>query len=154
MSRAVFAKCEATAAPCPQCPWRVANHGKRTPGGFHTKRNRTRLWNQIRKGGAPQGCHLTDPSHPDHIAAGAKEDSTPRECLGSVALVVRELEFMKTLAPGDTITPEHVDAYLAVSKERKGLTQSGIAYVLMERQIFGPSIPNPGKWASSEEIGR
>ena len=40
--------------PCSDCPWRIANHGRRHPGGFFRKDNLRRLWNQIRKGGGMQ----------------------------------------------------------------------------------------------------
>ena len=72
---------------CPRCPWRIANHGKRTPGGFYTKKNLQRLWSQVRRGLKPQSCHMTDPSHPDHVAAGAPLSAQVHECPGSVALV-------------------------------------------------------------------
>ena len=75
---------------CPGCPWRRRNHGKPTPGGFYRKDNLRRLWNQIRKGQGIQSCHLTDPGHPDHVAAGAAPTAQPRECAGSIALVHRE----------------------------------------------------------------
>lgn len=125
--------------PCPQCPWRTANQGKRHFGSFYTKTNLTRLWNQIRKGGAPQGCHLTDPSHPDHIQAGCAEDSTARECPASVILVLREMDTMCKLGetPG-LIDVQAVEAYL--SKRRRGLTRNGIAYWALARWKFGGTI--------------
>ena len=72
---------------CDQCPWRRSNHGKPTRGGFFRKDNLRRLWGQLRGAspdsmGGRQSCHLTDPSHPDHIEAGAKPDAKPRECPG------------------------------------------------------------------------
>ena len=40
---------------------------------------------------APQSCHLTDHSYPDHLAAGASPTAITRECAGSVMLVLREM---------------------------------------------------------------
>jgi hypothetical protein len=133
--------------PCPQCPWRTANQGKRHFGKFYTKVNLTRLWNQIRKGGGQQTCHLTDPSHPDHVKAGAPESAEVRECPGSVVLVIRELELMATMGnePGN-ITPEALDEY--GRRRKKGLSKMGIMYWLVSRvqmggqPIFGgPKLP-------------
>ena len=122
--------------PCDQCPWRVANHGKRHRHGFYTKRNLTRLWNQIRKGGGVQTCHPTDPGHPDH---GAKPDSTPTECAGSVILVTRELRFAANLGgEPDTLEPGDIDAYLADHADRRGLTMSGFRYFCWARNVPRP----------------
>ena len=140
--------------PCAQCPWRRENQGKRHPHGFYTKRNLLRLWNGLRTGKKPQSCHLTDPNHPDHIAVGCKPDSKPVECIGSVALLARELEHLGTLAPGDVIEPEHVDRYLAESKSRRGLTKAGLMYLLIERNLIGPAIPHPGEWLKSPDLTR
>ena len=117
---------------CEQCPWRRSNHGKRTPGGFYTKKNLTRLWNQIRRGGGAQTCHLTDPSHPEHVAAGAPLTATPHECAGSLALVLREVEKLNALAEsgGD------LDDYF--KDNRKGLTREGAFHWAMARhQLVG-----------------
>lgn len=123
---------------CAQCPWRIANHGKRTPGGFYTKKNLQRLWSQVRRGLHPQSCHMTDPSHPDHVAAGAALSAQVHECPGSVALVAREVEKLNALQ-GD---------FKAYRKETpKGLTRSGVFYWL-DRYLFGgtpgrgPTIPS------------
>ena len=121
-----------TASPCEQCPWRVANHGKRHPGGFYRKDNLRRLWNQVRKGGRIQSCHPTDPSHADHREyAGAKPDSKPLECAGSVILVLRELRYADTL-DGDTtagrLSVTDGKRYLAETRQRKGLTRDGMLY--------------------------
>lgn len=123
--------------PCEHCPWRIANHGKRTPWGFYTKANLRRLWNGIRNGGAPQSCHPTDPSHPDHIAAGAKEGATPQECPGSVILVFREMEKIQALGRG-TIDPAAIDRY--VQLHRDGLTKRGMMYWIVGRYQFGGTI--------------
>lgn len=120
--------------PCEHCPWRIANHGKPTPWGFYRAANLSRLWNQIRRGGHPQGCHPTDPSHPDHVAAGAKPGATPQECPGSVILVYREFEKLEAFGNG-TITNQAISTYLKT--EKTGLTKSGNAYWLIDRYKFG-----------------
>lgn len=137
---------EAVERPCEQCPWRTANQGTKHPYGFYTKKNLTRLWNQIRKGGSAQSCHLTDPAHPDHVAAGCAENAVAKECPGSVILVLRELT---SLQPKDKspIDPEHADAYL--KRRKRGLTKYGLWYWLVSRITFGgvplmggPKLPN------------
>jgi hypothetical protein len=122
--------------PCPQCPWRKANQGKRHFGSFYSKANLTRLWNQIRRGGGQQTCHLTDPSHPDHVRAGAPESAEVRECPGSVILILREIRRISDC--GDN--PNHVDnkaidGYLKA--RRKGLTKTGILYWVVSRYQLG-----------------
>lgn len=122
--------------PCPQCPWRKVNQGKRHFGGFYSKANITRLWNQIRKGGAPQGCHLTDPSHPDHVRAGCPADAQARECPGSVILIRREIRDIAQMgAEKNYIDDQAIDAYL--KKRKTGLTNKGILYWLILRYQFG-----------------
>ncbi len=119
--------------PCDQCPWRLANQGKRHAYGFYTLTNLRRLWNQVRRGGRAQSCHLTDPTHPDHVKAGAKPGSKPKECPGSVIVVLREVNAMADETR--TVTPESVAAY---QKKRKGgLTKSGIAYWVVQRIQLG-----------------
>lgn len=125
---------EAVSSPCDRCPWQLSNQGKRHKFGFFTKANLTRLWNQIRRGGQPQSCHMTDSSHPDHVACGTKPDAKVRECPGSVILVVHELMRLNRKAADGVIGPEACDAYLA--ERRKGLTKDGILYWLVQR--FGP----------------
>ena len=116
---------------CKQCPWRTENQGKPSPGGFYTKANLKRLWRQICDGGHPQSCHLTDPSHPDHLIAGCNPNSKAQECPGSVILVRRELDFMQSLGNDGVIDDGTVKAYL---KQRKsGLKKSGIFYWLIQR---------------------
>jgi hypothetical protein len=130
---------------CVQCPWRAENQGKRHFGGFYTKANLRRLWNEVRRGGAPQSCHMTDPGHPDHLRAGCKEGAEPRECPGSVLLVLREVGSM---ADGDgVVTEEGVRRYLAT--RRTGLTRSGLEYWLVSRihlggvpLVGGPALPD------------
>jgi hypothetical protein len=131
--------------PCNQCPWRISNQGKRHFGGFYTKKNLTRLWNQVRKGGAPQSCHMTDPGHPDHVQAGCKEGSEPKECLGSVLLVLREIE--RAANDKRAVTAESLQLYRV--NRKKGLTTSGLHYWLISRMqlggvplLGGPKLPD------------
>jgi hypothetical protein len=142
--------------PCENCPWRVTNHGKRTPWGFYTKTNLRRLWNQIRRGGGQQSCHPTDASHPDHIAAGAKPGATVQECPGAVILALREGIKMAEYG-GGTITPEAVATYR--KRNRDGLTREGILYWIVARYQFGgvpfiggPKLPDVD--VNMEGIGR
>lgn len=131
--------------PCAQCPWRLSNQGKRHKFGFYTGANLRRLWNQIRKGGGMQSCHLTDPSHPDHVASGCKETAKARECPGSVIVVVREVK--KLAGENNFIDGEGVERYLKL--RRKGLTRAGILYWVISRiqmanvpMVGGPPLPD------------
>jgi hypothetical protein len=119
--------------PCDQCPWRLANQGKKHKFGFYTKANLRRLWNQVRGGGTAQSCHLTDPSHPDHIAVGAKPGATAQECPGSVILVLREVQRMADA--NNVIDDTAPKRYLAARK--KGLTKLGILYWVFRRIHLG-----------------
>jgi len=118
--------------PCDQCPWRLANQGKRHPFGFYAKANLRRLWNQVRSGGRPQSCHLTDPTHPEHVAVGAKPGATPRECPGSIVLIKREIRAMADEA--GVIGPESTERYLATRK--RGIPRRGILYWVVQRIQF------------------
>jgi len=126
--------------PCDQCPWRLSNQGKPHRFGFYTMRNLRRLWGQVRRGGNAQSCHLTDPSHPDHVAVGAREGAKAQECPGSVILVLREIERM---AEGGVVTVDGMKRYLAA--RRRGLTKSGVRYWVVMRIQFGgmPLIGEP-----------
>lgn len=135
--------------PCDDCPWRVANHGRRTPWGFYTRRNLRRLWSEIRRGGLPQSCHPTDPNHPAHVAAGAKPGATPQECPGSVILIYREFEKLRALSATGVIDGPTCDRYLA--KHRDGLTKEGLLYWLMGRYKFG-GVPFVGGGAKLPEV--
>jgi hypothetical protein len=141
--------------PCDQCPWRLANQGKRHKFGFYTKKNLRRLWNQIRGGGNAQSCHLTDPSHPDHVAVGAKRGAKVQECPGSLILVQRELR--KMAGSDGVVRDESVAAYL--KNHRDGLTKLGVLYWAIKRTqlagvpvIGGPSMPAMD--LDNPEIGR
>ena len=141
--------------PCEHCPWRLSNQGKKTPWGFYTKKNLRRLWNDIRGGYGSQSCHPTDPSHPDHVAAGAKKGSKIKECPGSIILVLREMKLMA--GENNIVSPESIDRYVKIRK--KGLKKPhGIFYWLIERYqiggvpIFGgPKLPEVD--ATDAEIG-
>lgn len=138
---------------CSQCPWRLKNQGKRHFAGFYTKKNLTRLWGLIRRGGAPQSCHMTDPSHADHLKAGCKEGAQTRECPGSVLLVLREVSRMAD--DKQTVTDATIRRYEVGRK--KGLTKSGMHYWLISRiqlggvPVFGgPAMPQVEE---DDEIG-
>lgn len=140
--------------PCEQCPWRLSNQGKRHFGSFYSKANLTRLWRQVRSGGGVQSCHLTDPSHPDHITAGCKENAEPRECPGSVILVMREIGQMKNA--DNEVTNEGVLDYL--NRRKKGITKVGVVYWIIGRILHGgaPVIGGPKMIevdVTDEEIG-
>jgi hypothetical protein len=131
--------------PCNQCPWRLENQGKRHSHSFYTKKNLTRLWNLLRRGGAPQSCHMTDPSHPDHLAVGCKETAEARECPGSVILVLREVRQMAD--ENNVVKAKRIEEYRRSRK--RGLTQAGLAYWLLARiqlggvpLIGGPKLPD------------
>src|ERR1700681_4104072 len=97
--------------PCDQCPWRLANQGKKHPFKFYTKQNLRRLWKEVRGGGNAQSCHLTDPSHPNHVAVGAKSGAKAKECSGSVIVVLREVQAIT--GASKIIDTSNVDRYLA-----------------------------------------
>ena len=119
------------------------------PGGFYRKDNLRRLWNQVRNGGGQQSCHLTDPSHPDHVAAGAPANAQVRECAGSIALIRREIEKLRQITggPDAQITGEAIDHYL--EQNPRGISKRGMAYWILQRLelggapiIGGPIIPD------------
>lgn len=120
--------------PCDQCPWRLANQGKKHKFGFYTMTNLRRLWKQVRGGGQAQSCHLTDPSHPDHVAVGAKPGATVRECPGSVILVLREI---RQLADDKGVVGDKLLLDRYRKTRRKGLTTTGIFYWIVQRMQFG-----------------
>lgn len=129
---------------CANCPWRLSNQGKRTPWGFYTKANIKRLWNGLRRGGS-QSCHPTDPTHPDHVAAGAKPGAQPQECPGSVIVVLREVRRMAD--PSGCVLPEGIVRYKQ-ERKRHGLTKRGLVYWLVHRihmggvpMVGGPKLP-------------
>lgn len=115
--------------PCAQCPWRLANQGKRHAFGFYTLKNLRRLWKEVRGGSRAQSCHLTDASH---VAVGAKPGAKAKECPGSVVMVVRELRSL------EKIQAEHggVAVKVYLKERRRGLTRYGLAYWAMTRVGF------------------
>lgn len=125
--------------PCARCPWRLANQGKKHPFQFYSAANLRRLWNQIRKadGGDAQSCHMTDPSHPDHVAAGAKPGAKAQECPGSVILVKRELRRMAD--EKGVISPEGWQRYRQ-KRPKRGLTKTGMQWWAVARIAFAGSI--------------
>lgn len=127
---------------CDQCPWRRENQGKKHRFGFYSKTNLKRLWGQIRKGGGVQSCHLTDPSHPDHIAVGAKEGAAARECPGSVIVVLREVG--KMADANGVVTGEALPVYFK-RRKKYGLTRAGVLYWCVSRMQLGgvPFIGGP-----------
>ena len=126
--------------PCQGCPWRIPNWGKPTKGGFYTKRNLLRLWNSLRRGGRPQSCHMTDTSHPDHLAAGARDRvDGPHECPGSLVVVQRELNRLLELSDGDMVDGTGVARYLAETKGTRGLTK-GRNQVLRPAPAHAPPV--------------
>lgn len=138
--------------PCDQCPWRLKNQGKKHKFGFYTKANLKRLWNQIRRGGGSQSCHLTDPSHPDHVAAGAKAGAVAQECPGSVIVVLQEI---RKMADEKGVINTSVP-YL--KSRKKGLTKNGILWWVVSRMklggvpfMGGPKLPDVDE--SDPEIG-
>lgn len=140
--------------PCDQCPWRLANQGKKHPFKFYTISNLRRLWNQIRKGGGAQSCHLTDPSHPDHVAVGAKPNAKAKECPGSVIVVLREIGRMAD--DNREVNSESMAAYF--KRRKKGITKQGALYWIVQRIQMGgvPFVGGPKMIAvdeSDEEIG-
>lgn len=119
---------------CGQCPWRRENQRKKHKFGFYSMVNLKRLWGQIRKGGGVQSCHLTDPSHPDHVAVGAKEGASARECPGSVIVVLREVGKMADVH--GVVTGEALPAYFK-RRKKHGLTKTGVLYWLVTRMQLG-----------------
>jgi len=127
---------------CAQCPWRLSNQGKPHQNGFYTKKNLKRLWNQIRGGGGAQSCHLTDPRHPDHIAAGCPKNAAVQECPGSVILIMRELERMADKK--GVVSDASLERYLKT--RRLGLKRLGILYWVVQRiQLAGVPIVGGAK---------
>ena len=92
--------------------------------------------------------------------AGAKpdRDEPPKECMGSVIMIARELEYLKSLSPDGVITGESAEQYLRDSPGRKGLTRIGLMYYLIARQVPRPIgdgfLPDPGELINSSEFGR
>lgn len=119
---------------CLECPWRRSNHGKRTAGGFYTKRNLRRLWTGIRTGKAPgmschvadeRGCKATDADAPADL--GAESSAV---CQGALVLMARELHLLSALGQ---------DRYQALPGPR--LTSTGAASALNALVFGGLTLP-------------
>lgn len=127
-----MSSCRATnAKACAQCPWRLTNQGKPHPDGFYLLSNLRRLLTGLRNGES-NSCHLTDPSHPDHVKAGARVDSKALECAGAIVLVRRELAELAN--PSREITAESAKHY--EEQRRGGFTRRGIVKWTVERIAF------------------
>lgn len=122
------------AEPCPDCPWRVANHGRRSGAkvegesyGWFTQRNRDRLWARLRRGEA-MTCHPTDPRDERH---GAAPGTKTKECAGAVILQQRELVILQRLLRSDA------DTALASYRTARpaGLTREGMAVLAWNAQM-------------------
>jgi len=139
---------------CDACPWRKSNQGKRTSGGWYTKRNLRRLWAGLRTGEAPgMTCHPTDPDNPPSDAgAQAPEDAQTKECYGSVLLVVRELKVAEGLHA------EHQERTAQVYRKvrPKGLTRAGIAHWIFRFAVNAPFLtggpPLPSTFTEDADI--
>lgn len=125
---------EPTAAdPCPTCPWRITNQGKRHPDGWYTKANLNRLWAGLRNGYG-MTCHPTDPGNEVSEraqAAGyrpAPPGTEPLECRGALILQQREVHLLTHQFAGDQ------RAYRTARP--RGLTRAGVIY-MMRRLLFG-----------------
>jgi len=119
--------------PCPGCPWRTENQGKRHPGGWYTKANLRRLWAGMRRGG-DMSCHPTDPSNP--VPAGSRPapaNATTLECAGSLILKQREIMRFQRLAKEN---PGQDPFRVYRSRHPHGLTRDGVLAVA-ERAMFG-----------------
>jgi hypothetical protein len=122
-------------SPCSHCPWRTENHGKPHPDGWYTAANRKRLWAKLRRGDA-MSCHPTDPTNPvsakarEQGAIVAKEESTPKECVGAVVLQQREVMCFQADHKG----------YFKTRKN--GMTKRGLA-VIVERVLMGGVLGTP-----------
>lgn len=134
---------EALPQACSDCPWQIANHGRRSKHGFFTVANRRRLWNGLRTGEAPgMTCHGTDPrkKNPDeHEDYGENAGSeATHECAGAIAVVQRELLIFQNI--GEAL-PEGSKAGRAFTIYRKlrpgGITRSGFAEWIFSRVLMG-----------------
>lgn len=122
---------KANPKPCAGCPWRVANQGKRTAGGWYSRRNLDRLWAGLRRG-EQMTCHPTDDRDPEY---GAPEGATTHECAGALILVLRELRKFEALAEANPDgTPAAVQrAYRELSP--RGCTREGFGEIV-SRVLF------------------
>lgn len=112
--------------PCATCPWRTANHGKPHPDGWYTKRNRARLWAQLRRG-EMMSCHKTDPANP--VPSGVKPvpyGTEVHECAGALVLQQREIMNFQRCKSLPLYRSQHPN----------GLLRAGLL-TIAERAVFG-----------------
>jgi hypothetical protein len=128
--------------PCPHCPWRTANRGRKTKHkvdgpkggyGWFSAKNRQRLWAALKRGEA-MICHPTDASDPRY---GAPEHAQARECAGALILQQRELMvldkmFLAAKAEGVPEKDVYKTVWRRYRKERPGgLTREGAAQLML-----------------------
>ncbi|MDQ0117453.1 hypothetical protein J2T22_000623 [Pseudarthrobacter defluvii] len=90
----------ASAQPCQECPWRIANRGRSHPDQApYTDDWLTTKWRRVSQDGTAFACHLFDAGalhySDDLKEAGFKKPTdigARKECAGMVAMVRRELE--------------------------------------------------------------
>ena len=80
--------------PCKTCPFLRSNQGKRTAGGFYSRRNLQRMWARIRQGELLI-CHSTDPEawvtgSPTCPKKGQIKPGNEQACRGALYMVKRE----------------------------------------------------------------
>ena len=108
--------------PCVDCPWLIANAGRRNGVGWYSKRNLAMLWAGLRRG-ERMTCHPTDPDNPPSPVTGrqAPEGATTLECRGALILVQREVQ-----RAGDILKAGGTFADYRRAHPR-GLTRKGMA---------------------------
>jgi hypothetical protein len=125
--------------PCPACPWRAANQGRRHPGHWYTQANLRRLWAGLRSG-EDMSCHPTDPGNPvPEGMKGAPRGARVLECAG--AHILRQREFMRFQHILLREAHDDLSTGLRLYRERhpRGLTKAGIM-AIVARHVFG-SVP-------------
>ena len=126
--------------PCSSCPWLISNHGKPHPDGWFTKKNRDRLWAQLRKGES-MSCHKTDPDNrvPEGTAP-VSEDVEPCECTG--ALILQQREVMKfqehcKAAEAEVLSSDRGGLKRYRAENSKGMTHDGLAEIMSRAMLGG-----------------
>lgn len=98
----------APGTPCHECPWRVSMQDRPVPAKYNgfNRSERAVLWASLRDGDYLVACHLTVADRvafprggdPEWVAAGyhaVPEHARLRECGGSVAAAVREMNLLR-----------------------------------------------------------